>query len=182
MHVRVPILSNFEKNYIIKETILCIESKKEPSQLVKYITKNVEMFQDVILITLSYHLIEDVDNISKTCKKFKFLEHEIKMIMMNFTKLRSTVEAMSEIRQFVYKIIHYNIDHKLFAKTIIGYCSKSKYYVKYIHDIVMLSTKFDLDVININQCKAIHTYEIMLINIFLLLINDIGLSSIGKVV
>ena len=166
--VRVPMLSNTHKSYIISTIMKYIGSEKDITKFTSYV-KNVDMLQDVVCLSISYDLIDETD-ISKPLKKFKFVENEVKLLFTQFPKYKSTIECITNIRQFIYKIIHYNIDHRIFLKLLIKYCSQSKQICHHMHDIISIVQKHDIDLININQCKIIHSYEIMMLDIYSLLI------------
>lgn len=166
--VRVPILSNNEKNHISATIKTQMNSDKDTTDLLKYL-KNIEIFQDIISINLSFFFAKDDTDFTKNCKSFKFVDNEAKVLFTSFTKNKNIQDSIQEIRQFIYTIIHYNIDHKLTIKAMITCISKIKAYTKHIFKIIHIMKDFDISLISINQCKIVHAYELCLLDILSLI-------------
>lgn len=164
--IRVPVLSNQEKKMIITKVFEMNHETKNLNVLLKYV-KDVDYFQDIVALALSYNLSEETDS-TKSFKKFKFIENDLKLLLSKFKKMKNTLDCIHDIRQFIYKLIHYNIDHKLIIKMVIDSCSTSKTFIPYMHQIVGICKQFDMDIININPCKVTHAYEQLFLSILLL--------------
>lgn len=161
--VRIPMLSNLEKKYIASTVLDTINSVKEREPLHKYVQRHVETLQDLVCIALSYDTLSD--DVNKSFKAFKFVEKEVKYVLGNIPRYKSSTDAITSIRQSVYKIIHYNINHVLVAKMILNTCSTSSVYKKHLHSITNRVAQFDLNLLHINQCKSIHVYESLFLDI-----------------
>lgn len=166
--VRIPLLTNIEKKHICSTIKSHIQSDKDTTDLLKYL-KNIELFQDIVSINLSFFLAEEDTNFTKICKSFKFIDNEVKALFTNFTKNKNIQDSIQEIRQFIYTLIHYNIDHKIIVQSIIACTSKMKAYTNYMFSIIHILKEFDISMISINQCKIVHAYELCLLDILTLI-------------
>lgn len=167
--VRTPLLTNNEKKHICTNIKTYMKSDKDTTDLLKYL-KNIELFQDIVSINISFFLVEDdAKNFTKICKSFKFIDNEVKALFTNFTKNKNIQDSIQEIRQFIYTLIHYNIDHKIIVQSIITCTSKMKAYTNYMFQIIHILKEFDMSIISINQCKIVHAYEFCLLDILTLI-------------
>ena len=171
--MRTPILTKTEKQYMCTHIQNLLQSDKDTNGLIKCL-KNMDSFQDVMSLVLSFYYVDNeqvLEDMSKSMKRFKFVENEIKVLFSSFVKSKSTITSINDIRDFVYKIIHYNIDHKIIIRYAIATLSSIKAYAPFMHQIVCIFKKFDMDMTSINQCKVVHAYEVCLASILNLLLN-----------
>ena len=167
--VRIPIPSINEKKHISSTIKTIFQSDKDTSNLLKYL-KNIEMFQDIVSINLSFFMYDSDDAaFVKLCKDFKFIDQEVKLLFTNLTKNKSAQDSIQEIRKFTYTLIHYNIDHKVVIQSIISTITKMKAYSSHMYNIVEILKEFDISMISINQCKVVHAYELCLLKILSLI-------------
>ena len=164
--VRIPILTNSEKKHISLVVRNIVNTNRTPQM--KYI-KNIELFQDVVAYNLSFFLSEDEEAFNKDCKSFQFVDNEVKTLFTSFTKNKSINDRIPEIRQFIYMLIHYNIDHRIITQSILNSTLKIKAFAEQMISVVSILKEFDSSMIAINQCKIVHSYELCLLDILSLI-------------
>lgn len=134
-----------------------------------------EKYQDVVLGSLSMEMfVGDSRAYARHGKSFQILDNGINTLL---TKLKnrkdqtsiSYNDVVTHIREFVYNIVHYNIDHRVFCKRMLHHVFNAvgKKTDDVLHHVTRLLTDFDTSIISVNACKMIHVYERLLLDISL---------------
>lgn len=174
--LRIPMLDNKQKTSLMKKYIQeCeVNDEEEYKKAISTSIKNnyLVTFQDVILCFIITNF--DHTNLTKRIKTYQFVKNELEGLFKKFPNFKSIHDATDTIRTVIYKLIHYNLPHNDLAKLIIDITSSKKsIFENKIYDIVQIVTKFDMDMIKINQCKIVHAYDEMFFNLFLLTLHHV---------
>ena len=123
------------------------------------------MLEDVFLLSIVVSI--NYENLTKNIKKFKFIENEINNLIKILCKSKNVFNVVESIRQSIYRIIHYNINHvyvaDLLKKAVSNTCNLSE---SSMHHLVHIIATFDHYMQDISICKIVHCYEHLLFEIF----------------
>jgi hypothetical protein len=175
MMLRVPCLSTIQKKnlFVSLSKIKGDENKDDIDSLVmKKVETDCVTLEDIFIAHQIYSI--NKDSFSKDIKAFKIVENEINLLFKSFSKIKNVHSLIDKTRVFIYKLIHYNLDHSLIIKTIVKIVIKLKITDDKLHKIISLVAKFDHDILFINVCKIIHAYEYLFIELYKIIYNESG--------
>ena len=159
MMLRIPCLMEIQKRELFTSLINeCNES------MLKKIDTECMTLEDVFICNQIYRI--DNESCSKDLKLFKIVDNELNLLFKSFSKIKNVYSLVEKTRTFIYKLIHYNIEHSLVARHILKIIKKQKISDDKLHSICNLLAKFEHNILFINICKIIHAYEFLFIELY----------------
>jgi DNA polymerase III delta prime subunit len=172
--IRVPCLKSSQKNNIFtslfQEHNEAIHENKrkslESTNILKKIDNYCTNLEDIYIYFKSYIIHNDPDIFIKDIKIFNFVDNEINILLKGFNKIKNAYELLDITRTFIYKIIHYNIDHSITAKSIFKALLKLKLSDEKLKSATNILAKFEHSTLFISVCKLVYAYEYLLIELY----------------
>ena len=169
MMLRIPCLSALQKrNLFVSLSKNKVDENKDDIDISQTVLKKIESecvtLEDIFIAHQIYSI--NKDSFSKDVKSFKIIENELNLLFKSFSKMKNVRTLVENTRAFIYRVIHYNIQHSLIAKNIVTIVMKLKITDDKLHKISSLVAKFDHDILFLNVCKIIHAYEYLFIEMY----------------
>ena len=175
MMLRVPSLSTVQKRNLFV-SLSKIKVYENNDDIVPLVMKKMESdcvtLEDIFIAHQIY--LMNKESFSKDIKCFKIIENELNSLFKSFSKIKNVHSLIEKTRAFIYKLIHYNIQHSLISKTIIRIVMELKIADHKLHTIASLVAKFDHDILFMNVCKIIHAYEYLFIELYQIIYYESG--------
>jgi hypothetical protein len=171
--IRVPCLKLEQKINIFtslfqehNESIHENKRKSLESNILKKVDTYCTNLEDIYIYFKSYIIHNNSDIFLKDIKSFNFVDNEINILLKGFHKIKNTYELVDITRTFIYKIIHYNIDHSITAKSIFKALLKLKLSDEKLKSATNILAKFEHSTLFISVCKLVYVYEYLLIELY----------------
>lgn len=175
MMLRVPCLSTLQKRNLfvsLNETKLDDLKNDIDPTVIKKVESDCVTLEDIFIACQIYSI--NKDSFSKDVKSFKIIENELNLLFKSFSKIKNVRSLIEKTRALIYKLIHYNLQHTLIAKSVFKIIMKLKITDAKLHKVASLMAKFDHDILFMNVCKIIHSYEYLFIELYKIIYYESG--------